>query len=138
MRTKSVVLSTFFALMLASLGLAVQAQERPDHTLEQTINELPVEKMIGNMLDAIDVDALGKLASQAGEQIAKDIAQGKTPDLSISPSPTPQAILDLQAKMQKEMTSQISVLAPQLIRGFMGMLGPMLQELKAEWGSAAQ
>jgi hypothetical protein len=90
-----------------------------DSALDKTLANLPLEKMLGQMLTSIDVPAL----SASLEQAAKDVAAGKSPQPGNSP-----AVQEIQATMQKRMAT----LAPELVKSMLALIGPVMHEIKSE------
>jgi hypothetical protein len=110
-------LLTTIAITASLAGTSAYAQT--DSALDKALGEVPIEKMLGQILSAIDVNAI----TAGAEQAAKDAAAGKTPELANS-----QALQDMQAKLQKSMAT----MGPEMLRAMLGALGPMLSEIKNE------
>jgi hypothetical protein len=118
------------ACVLAVSGMlcASSAMAQADSALDKAMDNLPIEKIIGQLLGSIDFKALG-----AGmEQAAKDVAEGKPPQMANSP-----ALQEMQAKLQK----QIGIVGPELMKAMALVMVPLMAEMKAEigkeFGSAA-
>jgi hypothetical protein len=109
--------------VIGLVGLAglfsLHARAQSDAAIDKALANMPVEKIMHQMLGSVDVSAL----TQQIEQAAKDVASGKTPDLANT-----QALQDMQAKMQKNMAE----IAPDLARTLLGLIGPLMTEMKSE------
>jgi hypothetical protein len=106
-------------LALASLVGASSAYAQADSAVDQALANIPIEKIVGQLLGSIDFNAL-----RAGmEQAAKDVAEGKPPQPGNSP-----ALQDMQAKLQK----QIAIVGPDLMKTMLAVMGPLLAEVKNE------
>jgi hypothetical protein len=116
-----------FALFCGT-ALPSFAQEKP--SLDTALDNIPVEKIIGKLMGAIDINALTDLATQGMTQAATDIAAGKTPEQDSLENSA--AVKEMQAKMQK----QISAVAPELIRSFTPLISLMLGEFKKEFAES--
>jgi hypothetical protein len=104
-------------LALASLVGASSAQAQADSAVDQALANIPIEKIVGQLLGSIDFNAL-----RAGmEQAAKDVAEGKQPDLTQSP-----ALQDMQAQLHK----QIGMVGPDLLKTMLAVMGPLMAEIK--------
>lgn len=90
-----------------------------DSAVDKALANLPLEKMLGHMLASIDVPAL----SASLEQAAKDVTAGKSPQIGNSP-----ALQEMQATMQKRM----AMLAPELLKSMLTLIGPVMHEIKSE------
>jgi hypothetical protein len=104
-------------LALASMVCTGTAFAQADSAVDKAIANIPIEKIIGQLLGSIDFNALG-----AGmEQAAKDVEQGKQPDLTNNP-----ALQDMQAKLQK----QIGIVGPDLLKTMLAVMSPLMDEIK--------
>jgi hypothetical protein len=106
-------------LAIASMVCASPAfaQAQTDSAVDKAVANIPIEKMIGQLLGSIDFNAL----SAGMEQAAKDVAEGKQPDLTKNP-----ALQDMQAKLQK----QIAIVGPDLLKTMLAVMGPLMAEIK--------
>jgi hypothetical protein len=110
----------FLTAMVITVSLAgTSAFAQTDSALDKALGDVPVEKMLSQILSAMDVNAITAGADQA----AKDIAAGKPPTPANS-----QALQDMQIKLQKSLAS----MTPEMLRAMLGALGPMLNEIKSE------
>jgi hypothetical protein len=110
-------LLTAIAITVSLAGTSAYAQT--ESALDKALGDVPVEKMLSQILSAIDVNAI----TAGAEQAAKDLAAGKTPAPGNS-----QALQDMQTKLQNNMAS----MGPEVLRAMLGALGPMLTEIKNE------
>ncbi len=119
---------TLTALVVSGWGGAGLAHADTDAALEKAMANIPIEKILSQILSSIDTQAL----SQGLEKAAQDIAAGKAPEQGA----TSPAMQEMQAKLQK----QIQTMAPELARGMASVIGPLvsgaLTELKAELANA--
>ncbi len=106
-------------LTIASLVSATSVYAQTDSAVDKAVANIPIEKIIGQLLGSIDFNAL----SAGMEQAAKDVAEGKQPDLAKTP-----ALQDMQAKLQK----QIAIVGPELLKTMLAVMGPLMAELKNE------
>jgi hypothetical protein len=118
---RKIVLASVLALasLVSASGALAQTNLPADSAVDQALANLPIEKIMGQLLGSIDFNAL----SAGMEQAAKDVAEGKPPQLGNSP-----ALQDMQAKLQK----QIGVLVPDLMKTLLAVMGPLMAEMKNE------
>lgn len=107
--------AAFIGLGALALPAQAQAVASPAAALERTL-----EQSLGRVLGAIDTDALTK----GIEQAAADVAGGKPP-AEVGDSP---AVRDMQTRVQKEMAQ----ITPQLLKGLLALMTPLLAEMKSE------
>jgi hypothetical protein len=110
-------LITAIAITASIVGTSAYAQT--ESALDKALGDIPVEKLLSQILSAIDVNAI----TAAAEQAAKDAAAGKTPAPANS-----QALQEMQTKLQNSMAT----MGPEMLRTMLGALGPMLAEIKNE------
>jgi hypothetical protein len=104
-------------LAIASTVCTSTATAQTDSAVDKAVANIPIEKIIGQLLGTIDINAL----SVGMEQAAKDAAEGKQPDLTHNP-----ALQDMQAKLQK----QIGIVGPDLLKTMLAVMGPLMNEIK--------
>ncbi|TAG28473.1 MAG: hypothetical protein EAZ37_01530 [Burkholderiales bacterium] len=119
-----------FAIFALFCGTALPsfAQDKP--SLDTALDNIPVEKIIGKLMGAIDINAVIDIATQGADKAAADVAAGRAPELGSLENST--AVKEMQAKMQKQM----SAVAPELIRSFTPLIGLMLGEFKKEFAES--
>ena len=111
---------TAFLLTACALSFvpALPAQAQADHALDRVLAGGALERLVTGMLARLDVDAL-----IAGfERTAEAAAQGR----AVDPAEFDQ--------LGRHLDRQLAESAPHLARGAVGLLGPVLRELRAELG----
>jgi hypothetical protein len=118
---RKIVLASVLAVssLVCANGAFAQANTQADSAVGKAIANIPIEKIIGQLLGSIDFNAL----SAGMEQAAKDAAEGKQPQLTSNP-----ALQDMQAKLQK----QIGIVGPDLMKTMLAVIGPLMAEMKNE------
>ncbi len=118
---RKIILASVLALtsLVCAGGAFAQINSQADSAVDKAIANIPIEKIIGQLLGSIDFNAL----SAGMEQAAKDTAEGKQPQWANNP-----ALQDMQAKLQK----QIGIVGPDLIKTVLAVMSPLMAEMKNE------
>jgi hypothetical protein len=119
MRKSLIAACLAIASLVCANGAFAQANTQAGSAVDKAMANIPIEKIIGQLLGSIDFNAL----SAGMEQAAKDVSEGKQPQLADSP-----ALQDMQAKLQK----QIGIVGPDLMKTMLAVMTPLLAEMKNE------
>lgn len=113
----SIICASTALAQTSTLPAPVAPAKQTESALDKAVANMPIEKLLAQLLGGIDFNAL----SVGMEQAAKDVAEGKQPELAKTP-----ALQDMQAKLQK----QFGIVGPELMKTMLAVMGPLLAELK--------